>query len=46
MVEMTKMEFEGLLLQNQISALQIFFLFFLQENDLRKALVSFIGVRA
>ncbi len=28
-----------------ISALQIIFLFFLQENDLRNALIPFIGVR-
>jgi hypothetical protein len=28
-----------------ISALQIVFLFFLQENNLRKALIPFIGVR-
>jgi hypothetical protein len=27
------------------SALQIVFLFFLQENNLRKALIPFIGVR-
>jgi len=27
------------------SALQIFFLFFLQEKNLRKALIPFIGVR-
>jgi len=28
-----------------ISALQLIFLFFLQENELRKALIPFIGVR-
>jgi len=27
------------------SALQLIFLFFLQENELRKALIPFIGVR-
>ncbi len=29
---------------NHISALQIIFLFFFQENNLRKALIPFIGV--
>jgi len=29
----------------RISALQIIFLFFLQENNLQKALIPFIGVR-
>jgi hypothetical protein len=29
----------------EFSALQLIFLFFLQENELRKALIPFIGVR-
>ena len=32
--------------RQHISALQLIFLFFLQENELRKALIPFIGVWA